>query len=322
MTENLTGILFGLLTVLSWTLCIFPFTEAARRIGANTLNHLRLLLATVIITIVSLLLDAGAFAVLFTSAYFPSWCWLGLSGIIGLTFGDYFAFRMYAILGARVGSVLTTLAPAAALVLGGFLTNEHMSLIGILGILITIGGIANISFGKRERGLILDHGHGSISAGVIWGIGASFCQGAGLVLAKRAMMTQHENGLDIHPVNATFIRLIIAFSSLALVTLAMGQWRKVLRPAIQNQNGGLKYAIAGTIFGPFLGVCLSLFTVTHIDASVAQTIFSLVPAAALLFSGLFMKEKISFHSFAGVFIAITGVLILIWRESLAAWVGI
>jgi len=321
MTDNMLGVLFGLMTVVSWTLCIFPFTQAARRIGANTLNHFRLLLATLFIGVASLLLNSSEFKLLFTSSYAPSWFWLGLSGIVGLTFGDYFAFRMYAILGARIGSVLTTLAPAAALVLGGVLTHEHISLIGILGIFITIAGIVNISFGKRERELIPDHGHGSISAGVIWGIGASFCQGAGLVMAKKAMMSQHETGFHITPVNATFIRLIIAFSSLALVTLLLGRWRQVASPALQNRDGGLKYAIMGTIFGPTLGVLLSLFTVAHIDASVGQTIFSLVPAAALVFAALFLKEKFSLQSLVGVVVAIAGVMILIWRDAISSWTG-
>jgi len=321
MTENVSGVLFGLLTVLSWTLCIFPFTQAARRLGANTLNHFRLLVATCVIGLASLLLDAGGFVSLFSASYFPSWCWLGVSGIVGLTFGDYFAFRMYAILGARIGSVLTTLAPAAALLLGGFLTNEHISAIGIVGIFITIAGIANISFGKRERGLIPDHGHGSISAGVLWGIGAAFCQGAGLVMAKKAMMAEADIGLLINPVNATFIRVLIAFSSMALVTLLMGNIGKVLKPAFINQDGGLKYALMGTLFGPLLGVLLSLFTIARIDASVAQTIFSLVPAAALVFAALFLKEKITLQSFIGVIVAISGVVILIWRDEIGLRAG-
>src|SRR5882757_3903849 len=134
MSENVSGILFGLLTVLSWTFCIFPFTQAARRIGSNTLNHFRLLLATLLIGITSLLLDVKSFGALFTADYLPAWCWLGISGIVGLTLGDYFAFRMYAILGARIGSVLTTLAPAAALVSGVILLNENINAIGVAGI--------------------------------------------------------------------------------------------------------------------------------------------------------------------------------------------
>src|SRR5437868_11673400 len=135
MTNSL-GILFALITTVSWSIGIFPFTQAARRLGSNALNHFRLLLATVLLAITSFILNAAGFLEIFTANYLNAWLWFGLSGIVGLTIGDYFAFSMYAILGARIGSVLTTLSPAAALLLGFILTDEHISVIGIAGIVI------------------------------------------------------------------------------------------------------------------------------------------------------------------------------------------
>ncbi|MBK6837747.1 MAG: DMT family transporter [Bacteroidetes bacterium] len=146
-----SGILFALLATLSWSFCIFPFTQAARRLGSNSLNHFRLLLATILIGIISILISPQHFADLFSSPYQQAWIWLGVSGVLGLTIGDYFGFEMYAILGPRLGSVLTTFAPAAALILGTILLDEHISLIGIIGMLITILGVIAISLGKSER---------------------------------------------------------------------------------------------------------------------------------------------------------------------------
>lgn len=315
MSDSL-GILFALLTTLSWSICIFPFTQAARRLGSNSLNHFRLLLATVLLTITSLLIGANSFAQLFTGNFFYAWFWLGLSGIIGLTIGDYFAFTMYAILGARIGSVLTTLAPAAALLLGSLLIGEHISWIGITGIVITIFGVINISMGKSERNLIPDHGHGNISKGIVAGIFAALCQGAGLVLAKKGFISEEELHHSINPVHATFIRLSIATASVFLLSFISGKTSNVLKPLRENKNHGIRFAVLGTFFGPFFGVCLSLYAVRLIDVSVAQTIFSLVPVFALLFSFLFFRDKISKKSLAGVVIAIGGVIILIWRVEL------
>ncbi|MBK8585320.1 MAG: hypothetical protein IPN88_07745 [Bacteroidetes bacterium] len=45
----------------------------------------------------------------------------------------------------------------------------------------------------------------------------------------------------------------------------------VFQPILENREGGIKYAIAGTVFGPTLGVSLSLFTVALIEPSIAQT---------------------------------------------------
>ena len=85
-------------------------------------------------------------------------------------------------------------------------------------------------------------------------------------------------------------------------------------PVLKNKNEGVKYAFAGTIFGPVTGVCLSLFTVALIDPSVAQTIFSLVPAFAFILSVVFFSEKITYKSITGLIVALTGVIILIWRD--------
>lgn len=308
------GIFFALLTTLSWSICIFPFTQAARRLGINSLNNFRLILATLIIGIVSIFVGFENFTEIFTASYTNAWLWLGISGIIGLTIGDYFAFAMYRILGARIGSVLTTFAPAAALILGSLIIDEHISFIGIIGIAITITGVNFVSLGKSEREKIPDHGHGSIAFGILAGILAALCQGAGLVLAKKGLMSH--STLPLNPIHATFIRLIAASSSLIVFTMLRGQSKETFLPILNNKNNGLKFAITGTIFGPVLGVCLSLFTVALIDPSVAQTIFSLVPAFAFLLSVFFLKEKITIKSILGLLVAISGVIILIWRDKL------
>ncbi len=309
------GILFALLTTLSWAICIFPFTQAARRLGSNTLNNFRLLLAAIIVGLFTYFYKPADFTSIFSANYSQAWLWLGISGVLGLTIGDYFAFSMYKILGARTGSVLTTFAPAATLFLGSLMIDERISIIGISGIIATILGVNFVSLGKREREKIPDHGHGSITKGIIAGVLSALCQGAGLVLAKKGFQSL-PGEFTLSPFNATFMRLITAASALFLFTLFSGNIKKVYLPIFTNKNNGVKYAIAGTIFGPTLGVCLALFTVSILEASVAQTIFSLVPAVAFLLAAIFLKEKITVQSVLGLLMAITGVMILIWRDAL------
>lgn len=314
MTQ-LHGILFALCTTLSWSIGIFPFTEAARRLGSNTLNHFRLLLAAVMLAATALIIDSGNFLQIFSSNYFYSWMWLSLSGIVGLSIGDYFVFKAFSIFGARTGSVLTTLAPAAALLAGSLLLGENINVIGIIGMAITIAGVIGISFGKKERKAIPDRGHGSAFAGIIAGILGAVCQGVGLALSKKGMMNV-AHSITIAPVTATFMRITAATVTLFIFTMLFGKIKVVLAPVFANREQGIKHAVAGTICGPFLGVTFSLAAIRLIDVSVAQTIFSLVPAGALLISFLLYKEKISFQSLMGVIVAISGVLILIWRDYL------
>jgi drug/metabolite transporter (DMT)-like permease len=312
---NVQGILFALCTTLSWSIGIFPFTQGARRLGSNSLNHFRLLLAAVFLAITALILERNNFTAVFSTNYNLSWLWLSLSGIVGLTIGDYFIFKMYAILGPRTGSVLTTLAPAAALLAGMLLLNENINAVGIIGMAITIFGVMGISFGKKERDAIPDHGHGSLFTGIITGILGALCQGLGLVMSKKGMM-ETASGIAITPISATFMRMTAATLSLFIFSLLVGKIKQALASVFENRNNGIKYAVAGTICGPFLGVTCSLAAIRSIDVSVAQTIFSLVPAGALLISRIFYKEKISLQSLIGVVIAISGVVILIWRDFL------
>jgi len=308
-----TGILFALLTMLSWSICIFPFTQAARRLGSNTLNHFRLLLAIFFLAVTNLLFNREVFLGIFSSSHSYAWLWLGLSGIVGLTIGDFFAFKMYAILSPRIGSVLTTLSPAAALLAGFLLLGESINGIGMAGMVITMIGVISISLGRKERDAIPDRGHGSVFAGIIFGILSAVCQGVGLVLSKKGMV---HGGLIVAPFPATFMRITVGFFSLLLLTVFQGKLSTVVSPVLTNKNKGIKYAVMGTIFGPFLGVCLSLYTISNIDVSVGQTIFSLMPVSALLISVFFFKEKITWQSFLGVVVAVGGVLILVWRDTL------
>lgn len=313
---NFTGINFALLATLSWSLCIFPFTQAARRLGSVPLNHFRLLLAVLLIGLVSIIFFPKDLFSLFHADFYGAWIWLGLSGILGLTIGDHFGFAMYAILGARIGSVLTTFAPASTLIISYFLLGEEMSWIGVLGMFITISGVIWISLSRGERSQIPDHGHGSIRMGILYGILAAVCQGAGLVMAKRGMLAEHSMHADIHPVHATFIRLFIGTLSLYIFTFLRGGLRDIYRQLLKNNDNGIRYAVAGTFFGPVIGVTLSLFAVALIHASVAQTIYSMVPVFALALSYYYYREKISLRSFLGVVVAIAGVIVLIWRDDL------
>ncbi len=315
---SLTGINFAILATISWSLCIFPFTLAARKLGSVPLNHFRLLLAVILIGITSILILPEDFLSLFHSDFVEAWFWLGISGIIGLTIGDHFGFAMYAILGPRIGSILTTFAPAATLIVSYLILGEELSMIGIFGMFITIAGVIWLSLSRGERHQIPDRGHGSIRRGIIYGVLAAICQGAGLVLAKRGMLAEFSAHEAINPVHATFMRLSIATISLYLFSFIRNDLRNIIKSISKNNQNGIKNAVTGTLFGPVLGVALSLYAVAQINASIAQTIYSLVPVFALVISYFHLKEKINMRAILGVIVAISGVFILIWREQLKA----
>ncbi len=301
-------------TTICWSIGIFPFTEAARKLGANSVNHLRLLLAVIMLSAIVILLFSISFTELFTLPLPEHWLWLGLSGLIGLALGDYFGFTSFSILGARMGSLFGTLAPGAALILGYSFLHETLNIIGITGIAVTIAGVAWLSSSKKNTSTALLH-HGSLSKGIFFGVLSAICQGVGLVLASKGLKLKIE-GADLNPVHATWIRMIVGTTIIFIFSFITGRLQKLMAPIIKNQDNGIPYAIAGTVFGPVLGVSFSMYAVSLINASVAQTIFSLVPVFALPLSYFFYKEKITWQALAGAVIAVIGVLLLIWRDEL------
>lgn len=308
-------------TTISWSIGIFPFTEAARRMGPNQVNHIRLLFAVVFLTILCLLFLPISFKELFTSPLPEHWLWFGLSGIVGLALGDYFGFTSFVILGPRIGSIFNTLSPTAALLGGYLMIGEHINSIGIIGILITIAGVVWLTLSRSGKASMQDHEIGKVGKGVLFGILSALCQGFGVVLANKGFQTQLHSA-DLPAFQATWIRMVSATSILYLITIIRGKLREITQPVLENKNNGLKYTLAGTLFGPVIGVSSSMLAISllHDKPSVAQTIFALVPVFVLPLSYLFYKEKITAKSVIGALVAISGVIVLIWRDDILAFI--
>ena len=310
------GIITSLAGTICWAICVFPFTKAGRLMTVASMNLFRLVVGTILVMIVASIFETNNFGSVFSYEYMEAWLWLGLSGILALGIGDYFNYRMYVILSPRYGSVLSTLSPAAALLLGIKLLEENINLVGILGMIITIVGVMSMSLGRTERNNIPDHGHGSIFAGIVFGIIAAICNGAGLAISKKGFLMQAATGNSIHPITASLIRFITGTLAVLLVTFLnkklVANWRNIKAQPWST----LQTAFTGTIFGPLLGVSFALTAIQYIDVAVAQTIFGLVPVVAVLIAHVVYKERITKYSLAGMLVAISGVIILIWRTKI------
>jgi drug/metabolite transporter (DMT)-like permease len=62
----------------------------------------------------------------------------------------------------------------------------------------------------------------------------------------------------------------------------------------------------GSVFGPFLGVTLSLFAIQHTSAGAASTLMALTPVLIIPPSILILKHKIRLGEFLGAVIAVAG----------------
>ena len=134
------GELSALMTAILWAGTAIAFTEAGKIVGSYVVNISRLVLATVYLVITILIFNLN-FQISWEQIYL-----LGLSGVIGLVFGDGFLFKSFQYIGARLSMLVMTLSPPFAAFSAYIYLGEALSSWGILGIVITISGVSIVVF--------------------------------------------------------------------------------------------------------------------------------------------------------------------------------
>lgn len=281
------GELASLLTAVCWTLSAIFFEKAGRRVGSLSVNILRLFLGILFLGTTTLF-TRGMFFPMDATLY--NWVWLGISGIIGFFLGDLFLFKSYTIIGSRTSQLVMSLAPMITAATGWFFLDEILSPKSILGIVVSVSGIMIAVAGK---GLKLN----VPLRGFLYALGGAAGQALGLILSKKGMG-------DYDAVAATQIRAIFGFFSFVLLVTFLNRWRRVFR-AVQDGTS-LKAITVGTVFGPFIGVALSLYAVQHTETGIASTLMALVPIFIIIPTALMFKEKVTARQVIGAVISIAG----------------
>jgi drug/metabolite transporter (DMT)-like permease len=294
----------------------FAFTDASKKMSPSTVNRVRLVLASIFLSISCLFSDHLSLVELITETSPNAYLWFGLSGIIGLSLGDYFAFTAYQLIGGAKTALMSCIAPAAALIFAYFLLDETLSGIGIMGIFISMSGILLLIYSNQGKQLATSQTQGSVSKGFLFAFLGAICQGIGLVLAKNGFHTETNSMSAIH---ATWIRMFIATIVLYVFTgfnkQSIIEFKQVL-----GSKKLLKPILIGSVFGPVIGVSLSLLATQYLTAGITQTLLSLLPASVTLASVFVLKEKFSKSIFISLFISLLGVIVLIWRAQIADFI--
>lgn len=306
------GEFFAFCTTLCWSLAVFPFAEASKRWGPSATNHFRLILGSILLTVVCLFILSLPLDRLFLLPETSDWIWFGLSGIFALTIGDFLGFTTYSILGARVGSVFNTFTPGVVLMLSYFFLDERINIVGVAGILITIIGVAGITLGKKEKNKLATESLRITNRGIFLGLCYALCQALSFIFAKKGM----NSDTHISALQATWIRMLVAMVAAVISRSLFRRIKMTYAPIIGNMNNGMRYAIFGTLLGPTMGAGFAMYAIALIDISIAQTIFAIVPVLVLFLAWIIYKEKITMQAIAGAIISVAGVILLIWRNQL------
>jgi drug/metabolite transporter (DMT)-like permease len=301
------GEIISLVVAVSWTVTAWFADKESHRVGAMVTNALRLSLAVVFLAVLLWFTVGRPYPVYADSR---AWFWLSLSALVGYVFGDWCLFNCYLSIGARFGQLFMTIAPPTAAFAGWLLLGESLSWKAALAMLVTLAGIA-ISILSRGDGrqVRLD----LPLKGVLLGIGAGLGQGFGLVLSKIGM---EHYAAAIPPDAPSLMESMLPFAS-TMIRAVIGGAGFLLILALQKNLGGfvkavkdpvsMKYASLITLFGPALGVSLSLMAVRYANAGIASTLMALTPVIILLPEVLVNKKRIRFKEILGVVVSVTGV---------------
>lgn len=304
---NHIGEIISLGVAVSWTITAWFADKASRRVGAMVTNVLRLVLATLFLGVL-LWFTIGHPYPLFADK--DTWLWLGLSALVGYVFGDYCLFNCYIYIGPRFGQLMMTLAPPMAAIAGWIMLGETLSWKSVLAMGITLCGIA-ISILSRDSGK-----HFKLDLpmkGVLLGIGAGVGQGVGLVLSKIGMQ-YYSDAIPADaprlmegmlPFASTMIRAIIGGLGFLLILCLQKNFGKLL-DAVKDPVA-MKYASIITLFGPAIGVSLSLMAVRYANAGIASTLMALTPVLIIVPEILVNKKRIRPKEIIGLVVSITGV---------------
>ena len=305
---NHLGEIISLVVAASWTVTALFADKASHRIGSMYANVLRLALASVLLAILLCITVGRPYPVY---ADGKAWLWLSASALVGYVFGDWCLFNCYLSIGARFGQLFMTLAPPFAAIAGWAVLGEAMSWKAWLAMAVTLSGIAISILGRGgERHIV------KLSLplkGVLLGLGAGIGQGVGLVLSKVGMQ-YYDDAIPagapalmdgMLPFASTMIRAIVGAAGFFLLIL-LRRGLPGLKTAVADRVG-MKYVLIMTLFGPFLGVSLSLMAVQYTDAGIASTLMALTPVLVLFPYVFIYKQRIRLKEIVGVLVSMAGV---------------
>ncbi len=295
------GHIAALATSVAWTFTSTFFTLSGRQVGSMIVNRTRLLLAVVFVTLMHWLTQGQPFPVDAEPFRFG---WLALSGLIGFVFGDGCLFQAFIMLGPRLSMLLMALAPVISAVLGWVLLHETLAPYELLGIALTVGGVALVVSERRNDGNPgnqVETRHYVL--GVLLGLGAALGQAGGLVCSKLGLEG------DFSPLSGNLIRLTTAALAIWAFTLLRRQARASFE-TLKAHPRALYAITGGAIAGPFVGVWLSLIAIQKAPLGVASTLMSLPPIFLLPVGRLLFDERIGARAIAGTVVAIAGTAIL------------
>lgn len=299
----------ALATSVSWTLCGLAFALAGRRVGSMAVNQVRILIAVVILVVIR----AAIFGAPLPDGSSEQLTMLALSGIAGLALGDSFFFYCIAVLGPRLGAVLMATSPVMCALLAWPMLGESPDAQAVVGIAVTVIGVVTVVVEPGGEPTWVTQKPKRKGPAILCGLLGAFGQALGLVLSKMGMVGSGLEADAIDPFSATVVRMVAGAAGVVVIA-ALGRrlWRSVV--AMRDRRA-LGATLVGVVFGPTLGVWLSMVAVRGTNAGVAAALMALPPVLMIPTARIAYGARPGRWAILGTVVAVSGTAVLMLRPA-------
>ena len=286
-------------TAICWTTGALFFERGVKQIGVLSVNLFKVMVGFVLLTITAVIMrgmplpfDASPHTLIM----------LSLSGLVGFVITDMFLLSAYGTVGPRIAMLFMALSPPITAGIAYITIRETIGVMELVGMTLVASGIFITVFGK-QNGISFTKMKKEDRRGYLFALIASVGQSLGVIISKAGLG-------NYDPVSGTQIRVFTAIIGFLLVSLVYKRGENIKRAIKKPQ--GLKLTAIGAIFGPYLGVTLSLFAVQRINTGIASTIFGLTPILIMLPETLIFKKKVRLLEAVGALVAVTGTAVFFY----------
>lgn len=318
------GELISLGVAISWTATALFAEIGSKRMGSLPFNTIRMTMSLAFLVITLWLVMGVPYP---RHADGSTWTWLLLSSVVGYVIGDYCLMQGYIHIGSRFGQLFMTLSAPTAAITGRIFLGEQMSLAAIIGMIVTLSGIALSILSKSNDSQQYGIRFKLPARGIFYATMAGICQGLGLVMSK-AGLTYYDAALTAAGIahDAVFEGAVLQLPASVSMSFAATTIRAYigligffLALMIFNKDGleKLRHAVsdrkamwcvfASTIFGPFIGVSASLLATQFTSAGIAQTLFALTPILIIAPAAVLFHQKVTAREAIGAIVSVAGV---------------
>ncbi|MCQ8211450.1 DMT family transporter [Cetobacterium somerae] len=261
--------------------------RASKETGTLAVNLIRLIIAMIFLGIITYLKRGLLLPVDVTK---ESLKFLSVSGLFGLFLGDFFLYKAYINVGPRITLLVMTFSPIAVSILSFIMLDEKIEIIKILGMILTVLGIAMVVLRKRS-----DKDFSKL--GFVYAVLAMLGESFGIIFTRLGS-TNYDSFATIQ------VRTIPAILAFMIYISIRKEWGNI-KEGILNKKGML-YIALGTIIAT-LGVTSLVEAMKHSNVGVVSTLAATSPILIIPISIVCFKEKISVLEGIGAIISFIGI---------------